>query len=170
MKWTKGPFKQEGKGKSLYAVLNHPSLIWMEFKDDLTAFNGRKKSSFKGKGQINRDFSSLAFRFLRKEGMKSHWQADVGEQGMICQSVKVTPLEVVVRNRLTGRTARKFQITEGTLLSKPLVEFYYKKDSLGDPFISEDQALAFGFNLPTKGYRFFKSTSSADKPKNAVFF
>ena len=145
MKWVKGAFLQDGKGKSLYKVVGHPSLVWMEFKDDLTAFNGRKKSSFKGKGQINRDLSSLIFRFLYPLGIKNHWVADVGERGMICQSLKMAPLEFVVRNRLTGQTVRKFSLQEGQALSQPLVELYYKNDGLGDPFISSEQALAFGF-------------------------
>ena len=170
MKWTRGPFKQEGKAKSLYEVTGHPSLVWMEFKDDLTAFNGKKKSYFNGKGQINRDFSSLAFRFLEKEGIKSHWHLDVGGQGMICKSLTITPLEVVVRNRLTGRTARKFQITEGTLPSQPLVEFYYKKDSLGDPFISKDQALAFGFISQQRDIDFLKEQALRINQKMQVFF
>ena len=50
-------------------------------------------------------------------------------------------VEVVVRNVLAGSTAKKFGIEEGTPLEKPLVEFYYKEDSLADPFISDDQAL-----------------------------
>ena len=70
---------------------------------------------------------------------------DVGETGMICQRLEIAPLEVVVRNRLAGSTARKFQFSEGQTLSEPLVEFYYKKDELGDPFISSEQAVIFGF-------------------------
>ena len=145
MKWIKGDFLHEGKAKSVYAVKDHPDLVWLDFKDNLTAFNGRKKSSFKNKGILNRDISSLIFRFLEKEKVKNHWVTDIGETGMICQQLEVLPLEVVVRNRLAGSTARKFQFSEGQTLPEPLVEFYYKKDELGDPFISSEQAVIFGF-------------------------
>ena len=145
MEWIKEDFLHAGKAKSVYTVKDHPELVWMEFKDSLTAFNGKKKSSFKGKGGVNRDISSFVFRFLEKEGIKNHWVANVNDTGMICQKLKVLPLEVVVRNRLAGSTAKKFQIPEGESLLEPLVEFYYKKDELEDPFISSEQAVAFGF-------------------------
>ena len=152
----KREFSARGKAKSVYTVKDHPELVWMEFKDNLTAFNGKKKSSFKGKGGVNRDISSLVFRFLEKEGIKNHWVADIDDTGMVCQKIKVLPLEVVVRNRLAGSTARKFQISEGSALSEPLVEFYYKKDELGDPFISSDQAIAFGFVSTKREIEFLK--------------
>ncbi len=145
MKWVKSDFICEGKGKSLYKVKNHPQMIWMEFKESLTAFNGKKKSSFKGKGALNRDTSSLAFRFLEKQGIKTHWVEDMGKTAMICKPLKIIPLEVVVRNRLAGSTALKFQFPEGKTLLTPLVEFYYKNDNLGDPFLSMDQAISFHF-------------------------
>jgi phosphoribosylaminoimidazole-succinocarboxamide synthase len=44
-----------------------------------------------------------------------------------------------VRNILAGSTAKKLGIDEGKVLKKPLVEFYYKKDELADPFVSDDQ-------------------------------
>ncbi len=145
MEWEKGDFLNEGKGKNIYAVKNHPDLIWMEFKNNLTAFNGKKQSSFKGKGALNRDTSSLIFRFLTKEGIKNHRVEDTDRTGMICRRLKILPLEVVVRNRLSGSTARKFQLPEGRTLSEPLIEFYYKNDALGDPFISSEQAVVFKF-------------------------
>ena len=145
MSYTKGDFLYEGKAKALYKVKGFSDLVWMEFKDNLTAFNGKKQSSFKGKGALNRNISSILFRFLKKEGVPSHWKADVEETAMVCHTLDVTPLEVVVRNRLAGSTAKRFNFPEGKPLSEPLVEFYYKKDELGDPFMSLDQAVLFGF-------------------------
>ena len=124
MSYTKGDFLYKGKAKALYKVKGFSDLVWMEFKDNLTAFNGKKQSSFKGKGALNRNISSMLFRFLKKEGVPSHWKADVGETGMVCQSLDIKPLEVVVRNRLAGSTAQKFNFPEGKPLSEPLVEFY----------------------------------------------
>ncbi|MDE0118906.1 MAG: phosphoribosylaminoimidazolesuccinocarboxamide synthase [Bdellovibrionales bacterium] len=170
MKWIKGDFLHKGKGKSIYAIQNHPALVWMEFKDDLTAFNGKKTSSFKGKGALNRDMSSLIFRFLKGEEIENHWMADVNNTGMVCRKLEIIPLEVVVRNRLAGSTARKFQFSEGRPLPSPLVEFYYKQDELGDPFVSSEQALAFGFVSDGEEVEFLKTQALRVNDKLKTFF
>jgi phosphoribosylaminoimidazole-succinocarboxamide synthase len=107
----------------------------------LTAFNALKKGSFDDKGQLNRDISSLIFRFLKMRGISSHWIQDQGTNSMIVAKVEIIPLEVVVRNTLAGSTAKKLGIPEGKKLAQPLVEFYYKNDELQDPFLSDDQIL-----------------------------
>ena len=131
----------EGKAKKIYSVVDYQDLVWMEFKDNLTAFNAKKKGAFEGKGIINCQFASFIFSYLKKQSIPNHWLEDIGECEMLCQKVEIIPLEVVVRNRLAGSTAKKFNIKEGTALEKPLVEFYYKDDELSDPFISDEQAL-----------------------------
>ena len=128
----------EGKCKKVYN-LNEEQVL-LEFKDALTAFNGKKVSSFKGKGQINRDMTSLIFQYLQSKEIPTHWVSDQGESGMIAQKIKMIPLEVVMRNYFAGSTAKKFQKEDGAPLDNPLFELYYKDESLGDPFISEDQA------------------------------
>ena len=170
MKWIRGDFLHKGKGKSIYAIQNHPTLVWMEFKDNLTAFNGKKTSSFKGKGALNRNTSSFIFRFLKEEKIENHWVADVHNTGMVCRKLEIIPLEVVVRNRLAGSTARKFQFLEGRSLPSPLVEFYYKQDDLGDPFVSPEQALAFGFVADEEEIKCLKNQALQVNNKLKPFF
>ena len=141
MTYSKGAMIYEGKAKRLFEVEGHPEWILQEFKDSLTAFNALKKGSFDGKGRVNRDITSLVFRFLEKRGLPSHRVADVGTNEMVTEKLDMLKVEVVVRNVLAGSTAKKFGLEEGTPLEKPLVEFYYKDDVLADPFISDDQAL-----------------------------
>lgn len=141
MEYSKGRLIYEGKAKRLFEVEGHPEWILQEFKDSLTAFNALKKGSFEGKGQVNRDITSLVFRFLEKKGIPSHRVADIGTNDMVTEKLTMLKVEVVVRNILAGSTAKKFGIEEGSPLEKPLVEFYYKDDGLGDPFISDEQAL-----------------------------
>lgn len=141
MTWSKGEFKYEGKAKRAFAVADHPEYMWMEFKDSLTAFNGEKTGSFQGKGAINNQITSLAFKVLKDREIPSHFVEQINTNEMVCDKLKIIPIEVVVRNRLAGSTAKKFGLEEGSELEKPLVEFYYKNDALGDPFISDDQAL-----------------------------
>ena len=131
----------EGKAKKLYSVLAHEDLIWQEFKDSLTAFNALKKGEFLGKGQLNRDITSLIFKFLKSRDIKTHWVEDIGDHEMITRKLNMLKLEVVMRNRLAGSTAKKFNLEEGSPLEKPLLEFFYKDDALADPFISDEQAL-----------------------------
>ncbi|MEM7645774.1 MAG: phosphoribosylaminoimidazolesuccinocarboxamide synthase [Pseudomonadota bacterium] len=140
MSYQKGALLYEGKAKKIFEVIGEEGFIWQEFKDSFTAFNGEKKAEMAGKGKINRAIASLIFRELKKKGVASHWVSDQGEVEMVTQKLKMIDLEVVVRNTLAGSTAKKFAIPEGTELETPLVEFYYKKDELGDPFISIDQA------------------------------
>lgn len=136
----KGDLLYEGKGKKVYQALGSDKII-LFFKDDLTAFQGRKKSSFKGKGEICKNISSLIFRYLKKEKIPVHWIMDLGLQEALCFKVEIFPLEVVVRNKLAGSTAKRLGFPEGHPIEGPLLEFYYKKDELDDPFISEEQIL-----------------------------
>lgn len=132
----------EGKAKKIYSIEGQEDAQWLEFKDSLTAFNGKKEGSFEGKGEVNRDISSYLFKFLKNIKIKNHWLADVNKTSMICRRLKIIPLEVVIRNTLAGSTAQRLGFEEGLkVLKEPLVELYYKKDELKDPFISDDQAV-----------------------------
>lgn len=139
--YKKGKLIYEGKAKKIYTVEGDESLIWQEFKNSLTAFNAQKKGEFDGKGAINKKIASIIYKKLEAEGVKTHWVKDINETEIVTKKLTMIPIEVVVRNWLAGSTAKKFEIPEGTVLDKPLVEFYYKKDELNDPFISDDQAL-----------------------------
>ena len=141
MDYKKGELLYEGKAKRVYSVLGEAHFVWIEFKNSLTAFNALKKGEFEGKGHLNRNIASILFRELRKNEINSHWVSDVGSTEMVCQKLQMIPLEVVVRNRAAGSLAKKFAIEEGAPLKAPLVELYYKKDELQDPFVSDDQAL-----------------------------
>ena len=141
MDYRRGEMIYEGKAKRLYRVQDHPEWILQEFKDSLTAFIALKKGGFENKGKINRDITSLVFRFLNGKGIPSHRVADMGASEMITEKLEMLKVEVVVRNVLAGSTAKKFGIEEGSPLEKPLTEFFYKDDALADPFISDEQAL-----------------------------
>lgn len=141
MTYHKGDLIYEGKGKKVHRVANNPDLLWLDFKDSLTAFNAQKLGSFPNKGAIGRDITSIVIRFLEMHEISSHRVQDIGEHEMICKKLEMIPLEVVVRNVVAGSFAKKFNLPEGEVLKKPIVEFFYKKDELGDPFISDEHAL-----------------------------
>ena len=131
----------EGKGKKIYKSEDLDKVI-VFFKDDLTAYQGKKKSFFKGKGEICHHIFSLIFQYLKKENIPNHWIKDISSLESLCLKVTVFSLEIVVRNRLAGSTAQRLGKEEGAPLKKPLLEYYYKKDELDDPFISEEQIIS----------------------------
>ncbi|MFP5520499.1 MAG: phosphoribosylaminoimidazolesuccinocarboxamide synthase [Bdellovibrionia bacterium] len=131
----------EGKAKLVKPGPEHDTVI-IEFKNDLTAFNAQKKGSFGNKGKINARISELIFYYLKDNGVPSHFLKRESENSWLCQKLEIIPFEVVVRNKVAGSLAKKLGLPEGGVLKFPLVEFYLKNDSLGDPFISEDQMLS----------------------------
>lgn len=141
MSWQKGEQIYDGKGKRVFAVKGQDGYVLQEFKNQLTAFNAQKVSELDGKGELNCLITSAIFKFLGKKDIPTHFVEKLSSTECVTQKLTMIPLEVVVRNILAGSTAKKFAIEEGTKLEKPLVEFYYKKDELNDPFISDDQAL-----------------------------
>lgn len=132
----------EGKAKKLFSIKNKKDQILVEFKDSLTAFNAQKLGSFTDKGKVNMEISNLIFSELTKFSIPTHLIESLDSKHMIVKKLDMLPLEIVVRNFVAGSLAKKMNIAEGTALKRPIVEFYYKSDSLNDPFISDDQILA----------------------------
>lgn len=133
----------EGKAKKLFATEDENLLI-SEFKDDLTAFNGEKKSSEAGKGALNNKISTELFKLLEAKGIKTHFVKMLDDNHMLHKRTKVIQIEVIVRNIATGSLTRNLGIKDGTVLPFTLVEFDYKNDALGDPKLNDQHALILG--------------------------
>lgn len=133
----------EGKAKRLYET-EDPDVLLVEYKDSATAFNGVKKAEIEGKGKLNNEISSLIFKRLADKGVKSHFIRKISEREQLVRRVEIIPLEVVVRNVVAGSLAKRLGFEEGTPAGQPVVEFYYKKDELGDPLITEDHVRLLG--------------------------
>ncbi|MCM3240497.1 phosphoribosylaminoimidazolesuccinocarboxamide synthase [Heyndrickxia oleronia] len=127
----------EGKAKRVYKT-DSAGVLWIEYKDSATAFNGEKKSEIAGKGQLNNEITSLIFARLKEFGIESHFIKKISGYEQLVQQVSIIPLEVVTRNIVAGSLANRLGLEEGTRLKQPIVEFYYKNDELGDPLITED--------------------------------
>lgn len=137
----------EGKAKKVYAT-NDENLVIVSYKDDATAFNGLKKGTIAGKGAINNKMTNYMFKLLEKEGVPTHFVEEINDRETIVKKVSIVPLEVIVRNVAAGSFSKKLGIEEGTPLKTPTLEFSYKNDDLGDPFINDYYALGLG--LATK--------------------
>lgn len=128
----------EGKAKILYATDN-PDVLLTYFKDDATAFNGQKKDSIRGKGEINNAISAHLFRLMESKNIPTHFVEMPSSTQMLVKAVTIVPLEVVVRNIAAGSLCKQTGLELGTPVEPPLVEFYYKDDALGDPLLTIDR-------------------------------
>ena len=143
----KGEQLYEGKAKKVYAT-NDPDLVIVDYKDDATAFNGEKKGTIVGKGVINNRMTNYMFKMLEKEGVPTHLVKEISDRETIVKKVSIVPLEVIIRNVAAGSFSKRMGVEEGKQLLCPILEFSYKNDDLGDPFINDYYALALG--LATK--------------------
>ena len=133
----------EGKAKKVFST-NDPDLVIVSYKDDATAFNGLKKGTIEGKGSVNNRMTNYMFKLLEKEGVPTHLVEELSDRETVVKKVEIVPLEVIVRNVAAGSFSKKLGIEEGTLLKAPTLEFSYKNDDLGDPFINDYYALGLG--------------------------
>ncbi|MGN1344430.1 MAG: phosphoribosylaminoimidazolesuccinocarboxamide synthase [Traorella sp.] len=131
----------EGKAKKVY-LTDDPDTLIVSYKDDATAFNGLKKGTIRGKGAINNQMSNSLFQLIESKGIKTHYIQELNERETVVKRVQIVPLEVIIRNVAAGSFSKRLGIEEGRLLSRPTIEFSYKNDELGDPFINSSYALA----------------------------
>ncbi len=134
----------EGKAKKIFTTEN-PNEIVVYYKDDATALNGLKKGTIVDKGVMNNTITTFFFDLLGKNGIPHHQIKKLSDREALCKKVTIIPVEVVTRNVAAGSLAKKMGVEEGLVLKRPLVEFYYKNDDLGDPMINADYAESFGF-------------------------
>jgi phosphoribosylaminoimidazole-succinocarboxamide synthase len=127
----------EGKAKKVYSTEN-PNLVIHYFKNDATAFDGKKKGTIAGKGSVNAKMTAYIFTKLEEAGIKTHFKELLSDNEILTDKVSILPVEVVARNIAAGSLSKRTGLPEGTPLSKPIVEFYYKNDELGDPLLTED--------------------------------
>ena len=126
----------EGKAKKVYKT-SDPDLYWIDYKDDATAFDGKKKGTIINKGILNNRISVHFFNLLENSGIVTHLVEQVNDREQIVKAVDIIMVEVVVRNIAAGSLSKRIGLPEGTMLPKTVVEFYYKDDALGDPLIND---------------------------------
>ena len=134
----------EGKAKILYEG-PEPGTLVQYFKDDATAFNAEKKAVIDGKGVLNNRLSEFFMTGLVRIGVPTHFIRRLNMREQLIRQVEIIPLEVIVRNFAAGSMAKRLGMEEGTPLPRPIVEFSYKDDSLGDPLVPEEYIIAFGW-------------------------
>lgn len=133
----------EGKEKDIYSS-DDPDQVVIHYKDVATAFGGIKRAVIKDKGIYTSRISAAVFESLEKGGVPTHYIKSVGERDLLCRKIDLIPLQIVVRNRLAGTTAKMLGVKNGTRIPNTVFELRYNNDALGDPMINADHAVALG--------------------------
>jgi phosphoribosylaminoimidazole-succinocarboxamide synthase len=139
----KKDFLYEGKAKQIYST-DDDNFVIIHYKDDATAGNGEKKGSIKDKGIINNQITALLFKRLEEKGIRTHFKEKLNDRDQLCEKVKIFPLEVIVRNIITGSMSKRLGVKEGTKPENTILEICYKNDEYGDPLINDHHAVALG--------------------------
>ena len=137
----------EGKAKKVFKT-DDENLFIVDYKDDATAFNGLKKGTIAGKGEINNRVTNHLMKLLEKNGVPTHFVEELSPRETAVKRVSIVPLEVIVRNIAAGSLAKRLGLAEGTKMKKTVLEYCYKNDDLGDPMINDYHVYAMG--LATK--------------------
>lgn len=158
----------EGKAKSLYKTSDF-NVIWVEYLNQATALNGKKKDLIKGKGSLNNQITSLVFRMLTEAGVPNHFIKKLSETEQLIKAMTMFPLEVVLRNVSAGSFSKRFDVKEGTPLANPIIEFYLKYDKLDDPMMNEDHIQLLGLATAKEIKEIKKMTLEVNKVLQKIF-
>ncbi len=137
----------EGKAKIIYEG-PEPGTVIHHYKDDATAFNNQKRDTIAGKGILTNRISAHLMTRLEGIGIPTHFIKSLNMREQLTREVEIIPIELVVRNIAAGSLAKRLGLDEGTILPKPIIEFYYKNDGLGDPMVNEDHIITMGWADP----------------------
>ena len=137
----------EGKAKKVYAT-EDPELLIVSYKDDATAFNGKKKGTITGKGAINNRVTNFMMQRLEEQGVPTHFVEELNDRETVVKKVEIVPLEVIIRNISAGSFAKRYGVEEGIPFENPTIEFSYKNDDLDDPLINEYHIQALKLATP----------------------
>ena len=134
----------KGKAKSMFTTSNPGELI-MEFRDDASAFDGKKRASLAGKGAVNNQFNAFIMNYLGDNGVEHHLINLIDNTNSLVSSLDMFPIECVIRNRASGSICKRLGTEDGLVLENPLFEFFLKDDDLGDPLINDEHIISFGW-------------------------
>ena len=140
---TKNELIFDGKEKKIYST-EDPDVVLIHFTDIATAFGGIKKAIIKDKGIHNNRISATVFKRLTEKGVPNHFIELAGEREQLCRKIDLIPIQIIVRNRICGTTARMLGMQNGTEIPNTVFELRYNNDELGDPLINDHHAVALG--------------------------
>nr|WP_299243315.1 phosphoribosylaminoimidazolesuccinocarboxamide synthase [uncultured Halomonas sp.] len=136
-----------GKAKSVYCT-DDPDRLVLHFRDDTSAFDGKRKEALERKGMVNNKFNAFIMNKLQAAGIPTHFEKLLSDTECLVKKLDMIPVECVVRNLAAGGLVRRLGVEEGVELVPPTFELFFKNDEKGDPMINESLAETFGWATP----------------------
>ena len=136
-----------GKAKSVFTT-DDPNRMVMVFRDDTSAFDGKKVEQLDRKGMVNNKFNAFIMQKLEASGIPTHFESLLSDTESLVKCLKMMPIECVVRNYAAGSLCRRLGVEEGIALNPPTFEMFLKNDALGDPMVNESHIATFGWADP----------------------
>jgi phosphoribosylaminoimidazole-succinocarboxamide synthase len=137
----------EGNGKTVYEG-TEPGTYIQYFRDDVSADNNAKRATIQGKGVLNNRISAHLMTRLESIGIPTHFLKSVNMREQMVRALDMIPVEIVVRNIAAGEFSERLGIKEGTVLPRPIIEYYFKRDKDNRPMVTEDHLIAFNWVDP----------------------
>lgn len=136
-----------GKAKSIYKT-DDSDLLIMLFRNDTSAFDGKRIEQLDRKGMVNNKFNAFIMGKLQEAGIPTHFVKLVSDTESLVKTMEMIPVECVVRNLAAGSLVRRLGVQEGMDLNPPTFELFLKNDALGDPMVNESHVQSFGWATP----------------------
>lgn len=133
-----------GKAKSIYRT-DDPDHVIMLFRNDTSAFDGKRVEQLDRKGMVNNKFNAFIMTKLQEAGIPTHFVKQLSDTESLVKTMKMIPVECVVRNLAAGSLVRRLGVQEGVELNPPTFELFLKNDALGDPMVNEYHVQSFGW-------------------------
>ncbi|MCC6303046.1 MAG: phosphoribosylaminoimidazolesuccinocarboxamide synthase [Gammaproteobacteria bacterium] len=133
-----------GKAKSVYTTADPDRLI-LRFRDDTSAFDGRKIEQLAHKGAINNKTNAFVMTQIERAGIPTHFERLLSDTDALVKRLEMIPVECVVRNITAGSICRRLGVPENMDLDPPTFEFFLKNDELHDPMVNEYHIRSFGW-------------------------
>ena len=133
-----------GKAKSVFRT-DDPDKMVLVFRDDTSAFDGKRIEQLDRKGMVNNKFNAFIMTKLQEAGIPTHFEKLLSDTESLVKCLDMMPIECVVRNVAAGSLCRRLGVEEGVTLTPPTFELFLKNDALGDPMINESHVESFGW-------------------------
>ncbi|MET0355519.1 MAG: phosphoribosylaminoimidazolesuccinocarboxamide synthase, partial [Cellvibrio sp.] len=133
-----------GKAKSVYKT-DDPDRVIMVFRNDTSAFDGKRIEQLDRKGMVNNKFNAFIMGKLQAAGIPTHFEKLLSDNEVLVKKMDMIPVECVVRNLAAGSLVRRLGVQEGLELNPPTFELFLKNDALGDPMVNESHVQSFGW-------------------------
>jgi phosphoribosylaminoimidazole-succinocarboxamide synthase len=157
-----------GKAKSVYETNDADHLI-LVFRDDTSAFDGKKVEQLARKGKVNNLFNAFIMQKLSEAGIETHFEKLLTPNEVLVKRLNMIPVECVVRNYAAGSLCRRLGVEEGKALTPPTFELFYKDDSLGDPMVNDSLSVSLGWATAEQLEQMKKLTYQVNEVLKALF-